>query len=245
MTDTSLPLHRVRYGRQLIAFQVQYRPRKTLAIHVYPSGRVEAMAPLAATLDDIKAKIVQRGSWILKQQRHFARLPAPLPERCYRSGEGYRYLGRQYRLKVAAAAQPSVKLLNGRLTVALPRPQDAERVRTLVMRWYRQRAEVIFAERLSVCIPLTHGFGVPPPQGWSLVQMAKRWGSCSRAGRILLNPELVTAPKDCIDYVIVHELCHLKEHNHSPAYYRLLDRVMPSWQERKRRLDQTVEVRGV
>ena len=79
----------------------------------------------------------------------------------------------------------------------------------------------------------------------SLVQMAKRWGSCSRAGRILLNPELVTAPKDCIDYVIVHELCHLKEHNHSPAYYRLLDRVMPSWQERKRRLDQTVEVRGV
>jgi predicted metal-dependent hydrolase len=113
------------------------------------------------------------------------------------------------------------------------------------MRWYRQRAEVIFAERLSVCLLLANRFGVPSPQGWRLVHMAKRWGSCSRAGRILLNPELVTAPKDCIDYVVVHELCHLKEHHHGPAYYRLLDRVMPSWQERKRRLDQTVEVRGV
>ena len=149
------------------------------------------------------------------------------------------------RLKVEAAAASSVKLLNGRLTVALPDLHYVERIQALIMRWHRQRANVIFAERLALRLPLASRFGVPSPQGWRLVHMAKRWGSCSRAGRILLNPELVTAPKDCIDYVVTHELCHLKEHHHGPAYYRLLECIMPGWQERKQRLDQTVEVQSV
>ena len=149
------------------------------------------------------------------------------------------------RLKVEAAAASSVKLLNGRLTVALPDLHYVERIQALIMRWHRQRAKVIFAERLALRLPLVNRFSVPAPQGWRLVHMAKRWGSCSWAGRILLNPELVTAPKDCIDYVVTHELCHLTERHHGPAYYQLLERVMPGWQEPKRRLDQTAEVRGV
>jgi predicted metal-dependent hydrolase len=245
MTAVTAPCHTVSYGRQVIAFDVQYRARNTLAIHVHPDGRVEVIAPLDTPLDAIKAKVVRRGSWICKQQRHFAQLPVQLPERCYRSGEGYRYLGRQYRLKVETAGESRVKLHHGRLTVMLPDPHDIARLQALIERWYRQRAEVIFAERLAVCLPVVNRFGVPSPEGWRLVRMTKRWGSCSRAGQILLNPELVMAPKDCIDYVVTHELCHLKEHHHGAAYYRLLDRVMPSWQERKRRLDQTVEVRNL
>ena len=245
MTDGATPCHTVSYGRLVIAFDVQYRARKTLAIHVHPGGRVEVIAPLDAPLDAIKAKVVKRGRWILKQQHHFAQLPTQLPERCYRSGEGYRYLGRQYRLKVETAAESHVKLHQGRLTVMLPDPHDVARIQTLIEHWYRQRAEVVFAERLAVCLLVVRRFGVPSPEGWRLVRMAKRWGSCSRAGQILLNPELVMAPKDCIDYVVTHELCHLQVHNHSPAYYRLLDRVMPSWQVHKRRLDQTVDVRVV
>ena len=73
--------------------------------------------------------------------------------------------------------------------------------------------------------------------------MKRRWGSCSAHGRILFNPDLVAAHPDCIDYVIAHELCHLREHNHSPAYYRLLGTIMPDWQDRKRRLDATVDAR--
>jgi predicted metal-dependent hydrolase len=71
--------------------------------------------------------------------------------------------------------------------------------------------------------------------------MPKRWGSCTREGRIMLNPALVSAPKDCIDYVITHELCHTRIHNHSAEYYELLTRIMPDWEERKTRLDQLVE----
>ncbi len=70
-----------------------------------------------------------------------------------------------------------------------------------------------------------------------LRRLKTRWGSCSKAGRILLNTELVQAPVECIDYVIVHELCHLKVPDHSPAFHRLLNACMPDWQRRKERLE--------
>ena len=75
-----------------------------------------------------------------------------------------------------------------------------------------------------------------------LLAMKKQWESCSQKGRIHLNPQLVKAPRECIDYVILHELCHLKEHNHSPRFYGLLDRNMPDWRERKAKLDGMAEL---
>ena len=72
--------------------------------------------------------------------------------------------------------------------------------------------------------------------------MKTQWGSCSPTGKLTLNPWLVKAPRDCIDYVILHELCHLKEHNHSPRFFKLLDRHMPAWRQRKARLDELAEI---
>jgi len=72
--------------------------------------------------------------------------------------------------------------------------------------------------------------------------MKKQWGSCSPQGTILLNPYLIKAPRECIDYVVLHELCHLKEHNHSPRYYRLLSQLMPDWEPVKARLDRMAEL---
>jgi len=75
--------------------------------------------------------------------------------------------------------------------------------------------------------------------------MHKRWGSCTKEGKIMLNPMLVSAPKDCIDYVIIHELCHIRIHNHSPSFYKLLETVIPDWQTRKDYLNTRIELRGV
>ena len=235
--------HAVDYGRQTILFALRLAERKTLGISVHPDGSVHVAAPYQLPLDKIKAVVRKRGQWIMKHKRRLASLPPPLPPRQYQSGESFRYLGRQHRLKIEKAETANVKLLQGRLWVFTPEPDKRCKTQSLIQDWYRNRARSVFTERLEKCTAQAARYGIPAPKAWRLMRMSKRWGSCSKDGRIILNPDLVAAPKDCIDYVIAHELCHLRIHNHSKAYFELLGRVMPDWEDRRRRLNLTVEAR--
>ena len=232
--------YRVDYGTQELMFSLERRKRKTLAIEVHPDGSVRVKAPLRSSLQDIRERVERRGGWILKQQRRFAELPPPQPARQYVSGESYRYLGRQVRLKVVGGALEGVKLYGSRLEVMVQHPRETNRVRQLVQAWYRSRAETVFTERLKHCRHQVAVFGIEHSGAFELRRMRKRWGSCSVDGRILLNTQLVGAPLACIDYVIIHELCHVIQHNHSQAFYDLLSACLPDWRERKRMLDTTL-----
>ena len=232
--------HRVAYGTQQVTFSLERRKRKTLAIEVHPDGSVWVKAPLRLPVVRILERVEQRGAWIVKQQRRFAELPPPQPEREFVSGESYRYLGRQHRLKVVQAAEEGVRLHQGQLEVSVTDPHDRPRVQELLRNWYRERAERVFGERFEVCRKHVATFGINHPGDFTLRRMKKRWGSCSRDGRILLNTQLVGASKSCIDYVIVHELCHVVQHNHSAAFYALLGACMPDWRERQKLLAQSL-----
>ena len=105
--------------------------------------------------------------------------------------------------------------------------------------WFRQRASEVLRERLDTIAAGLHWVKAPPPM--RLQWMRVQWGSCSPRGRVTLHPALVQAPRDCIDYVVLHELCHLASHDHSPRFYRLLDRHMPGWRSVKARLDGMAE----
>ena len=239
------PPYTVLYGETEISFSLLYADRKTLAIHVYPDGKVSVDAPLSADIEKVYGKVKKRASWILKQQRQFESYPAPLPERRYVSGESHRYLGRQYRLKVIEGPGEAVKMTRGKLQVETCDPKDSLRVQRLLQAWYRSKALIVFTERYAQCVKGIERLGIHHDKGFQLRLMSKRWGSCTGKGTITLNPELIAASKDCIDYVITHELCHLKEHNHSQAFYRLLTAVMKDWELRRKRLNEMVEVRFV
>jgi len=246
--ETVMAIHRqqsVLFGQTEISYRVNVCDRKTLAIHVYPDGQVEVDAPIDASNEAIAEKVKKRASWIFKQQLQFEAYPPALPQRQYISGETHRYLGRQYRLLVIQGAEGKVKLSHGRLVVETADPDSTEKVKKRLQDWYRLRAQAIFAERYDYCVGLVAKLDIPHHQGFQLRFMSKRWGSCTSQGNIILNPELIAAPKDCIDYVITHELCHLKERNHSPAFYRLLASVMKDWELRRKRLNEMVEVRFV
>ena len=234
----------LRYGNAVIRYSLERRERKTLAIEVHPDSSVRVKAPMQVRLEEVQERVLKRAAWIGKQQRLFAQYPPPLPRRQYISGEGFRYLGRQYRLKVLEGEE-RVRLYRGRLEVATATPTDRRRVEALVSGWYRSRAESVFRERYGACIEKVKACGITAPAGYALFNMPKRWGSCTKEGKVLLNPLLVSAPKECIDYVIVHELCHLKEHNHSSRFYALLDRAMPDWEERQSRLNRGVELQDL
>ena len=151
------------------------------------------------------------------------------------SGETHRYLGRQYRLRVVEGPGESVKLRGKFIWVETARKGESWRVRRLVEAWYVLHARERFARSLAECLARFQG-RVSSPQ-LRLRRMPKRWGSWTRRGAIYLNPELVLAPASCIDYVVTHELCHLVHAPHGQAFYGLLRRVMPDWEERKDRLE--------
>ncbi|ANE55318.1 hypothetical protein AYM39_09115 [Methylomonas sp. DH-1] len=237
---------RVQFGDSQIEYRLQRAERKTLAIHVYPNGSVVVDAPLTANDEAIAAKVKKRARWIFKQQLQFAAYPPELPQRRYVSGESVRYLGRQYRLRVNQASNDQVKLQRGHLNVDVSDAANREKVKSLVQAWLRSRADAVFNERYEHCLALVEKLRIYPLQpGFQLRLMSTRWGSCTQSGKIILNPELIAAPKECIDYVITHELCHLKERNHNQAFYKLLASVMKDWEARKTKLNQLVEVRFV
>jgi predicted metal-dependent hydrolase len=243
LISDQLTNHSVQYGKELIRFGLRRQPSRTeqrLAIHVEPDGSVLVDAPEATPIDTVLKAVKKRSRWI---SQHVAaareRLAHVLP-REYVSGESLHYLGRRYRLKVAiqAGAKPVARMRGGFIVVKVPEHEPAM-IRATLDAWYRLKARELFADRLAaVAAPLRWVKQTPPTR---LQFMTVQWGSCSPAGRITLNPLLIKAPRECIDYVLLHELCHLLHHNHSPKFYKTLGRHMPRWRVIKEKLDNMAE----
>jgi len=224
------------YGSETIDFSLSFSPRKRLSITVEPTGCVVVKAPEQATSEAVLVQVRRRAGWIIRQRDRFAAFGPVMPPKRYVNGETHRYLGRQYRLRLSRGSSPSVKLLGRYFEIVTPDKSDSSAVRELLETWYRQHAEQFFETRLRQCLqsPCFRGLDAP---AWSIRLMKRRWGSCTQNGRILLNLLLIQTSPPCIDYVITHELCHLIEHNHTAAFYQLLDRAMPDWRKRKRKLE--------
>jgi hypothetical protein len=233
----------VEYGTRTIEYAVVYSDRSTIGFHVYPDGSVEIRAPEDAGSEAIRRKVRKRSRWIAKQQRDFASFVRPeRPEKEYLAGETHRYLGKQYRIRLQPLdreperAEEGVNLVGHFYRVYTHRPDDPARTKSMLTTWFREQAESVLPERFDAGCERMKPYGVEPPD-MRVQTMDKRWGSCTPSRRVLLNPELIHAPPYSIDYVVIHELCHLKHHYHSDAFYDLLERILPDWRERKDRLE--------
>ena len=234
-TDNCGSIH---YGDNLIHFLIEPRHTHTekVRIKVYADNRVIVQAPPMTTHDEIISAVKKRARWVYRQLNSFAQYRAELLPRHYVSGESHFYLGRRHMLKVTAISKSKakVKLLRGILKVSTT-AADTEKTRALLMDWYKQRAEAVFNRRLDKLLSKTPWILEKPSIALRL--MHTQWGSCSPEGKLTLNPHLVKAPTICVDYVLLHELCHIAEHNHSEKFYQLMKQVMPDWQQVKTRLD--------
>jgi predicted metal-dependent hydrolase len=230
----------VQYGVHEIDVSLVWRDRKTLEIAVEPDTSVSVVAPVGASVALIAEKIRKRGAWIRRQQRYFMQFLPRTPERHFVAGETMRYLGRSYRLKVTPHVQASVKLLGGYLVVQSHRPRNSVAVREMVEHWYRERAVAKFVERLEINLVRFADPEAFRPKGVIVRALDQRWGSMSKASRLMLNTRLIEASVDSIDYVITHELCHIAEAHHGPKFIALLDQVLPDWRRRKAKLELTM-----
>lgn len=237
-----------RYGDDEFHYKVIYLPprekqrRRKIAIHIHPNGVVQVDAPEDTDATEIRQAVNKRARWVVKHLAEIRQRQHEVLPRQYISGESHFYLGRRYMLKVHHAPQsaPEVKLQRGRLNVSTP-DTSPDAVKGLLWKWYKAHAKITFQRRLDLRVEQVPWARKSLPRV-RLLTMKRQWGSCSPKGDIILNPHLVKAPRDCIDYVILHELCHLREHNHSPKFYRLLGLLMPEWQSVKAKLDNTSEL---
>ena len=217
---------------------------RKVIIKVHPDQRVVATVPHDASDDAIQDAMHKRARWIWQNIEEFAKQKDTVLPKRYVSGETQFYLGRRYVLKVLIDSEQvsNVKLSRGKLNVTLRKDFDDRviKVKPLVDKWYQHKTKAIFHERLNKMLPkATWVTDIP---SFRVMAMKKQWGSCSTKGNLMLNPHLIKAPKECIDYVILHELCHIAEHNHSEKFWRLLTQVMPNWKEVKAKLDDMAEM---
>jgi predicted metal-dependent hydrolase len=223
----------IQFGSQTIVYTISFSERRTLGITITPDIEVLVKAPQNTSIEKIKEKVNKKAPWIIKQQSYFLSFHPKTPARKYVSGETHLYLGRQYLLKVTKSNKNEVKY-KGRYIEVLTNKK--EKAKELTKQWYRQRAKIKFVEIAEPLITKFKKYNVEPTVLY-IQDMPTRWGSCTPKGKIILNPELIKAPRPCIEYVIIHELCHLLHHDHTRKFIDLQTREMPDWEKWKNKLE--------
>ena len=228
MTENNL-----KFGSSTINYTLHFKERKTLGIKVYPDCTVHVFAPTDANSNVIHSKLKERAPWILRQLNEFLSYHPLTPPRKYIPGETHLYLGKQYKLKLLVSDINQVKLKSGELII---HHKIDVSPKELLNSWYKTKATDYFTKTLNKSIDLFSKYSIEVTS-LQIRKMSKRWGSCTTDGKIILNTELIKAPKGSIEYVIIHELCHLVHHNHTKAFYDLQQKIMPDWKKWKERLE--------
>lgn len=231
------------YGADRIPYQVAYDASRTsrVAIHVNPDGSVSVDAPLGYEDASIRNAVQKRAKWVVNHVSLARERYAHVRPKEYVSGEQVLYLGRRYMLKViTVTGKPATtRLIGNRLEVqtAIGTPDD---IKGRIRAWFRVKGRDYLARRIDSLSQSLPWVSAPPP--FRLLEMSSQWGSCSPAGEIILNPHLIKAPRACIDYVLVHELAHLKHHDHGTEFWKLIDTHARDWRKAKHHLDGLVEL---
>jgi len=215
-------------GNGFIAEIIRTNRRKTASVKVN-EGKVSVVIPKNLSDTLVEELLTKKTRWI-REKVFLHRQSPPSKVKEYISGESFTYLGRNYRLKVETGTPKDVKLKNGRLTVILPKSSKSpERVKDALTEWYRNHAEQKLLGKVNRYAMIV---GVKP-NSVSIKTFKSRWGSCHTNSQIQFNWKIIIAPNRIVDYVVVHELCHMKEHNHSPSFWRCVELIMPDYLECK------------
>lgn len=216
------------------SFRVVKEKRKSLAVEVYPDFTVLVKSPEQAKDFEIKDFIKRKTPWIEKQLNYFKQFNMP-EDKFYETGSSALYLGRQYQVIIEKSPLRNIiKVFDNKIYILTPSIQKIDEINHAFQNWFIKRAEIIFNERLNVCMKAFPDLKMPKLK---IRKLNKRWGSYLKKHEIVLNPALIKASKASIDYVIYHELCHAYYPNHTDEFYNLLSLKMPNWKKIKEKME--------
>jgi predicted metal-dependent hydrolase len=225
---------------QKINYKVVYSGRRSMAISIGPATGVIVRAPYRTSLKAIEKLVGSKTTWINKHQESFRSSVNIGNIRNYNDGAEILLYGRKHHLNIIISDKYYVRL-NGDNTikVGLKNLSDKEIVGPMLEKWYKFIAEELFSKRFAEILIKYKDFSFKP-SGFSVRILKRRWGSCSSKGRITISSELVKLDDIYLEYVILHELCHLRHHNHGKEFYKLLTEVFPEWRRRRSELKKYV-----
>ncbi len=232
--------HRLTVNRVCLNFKLLRTNlrRRTIAIQLQPDGLLVVRAPKQTSLIRVRQALRQKAEWIQGRRfRGFNAVPDPTPPKEFIAGESFHFLGQQYRLRIETATRDDSVVLQGQYLVVrlLARKNPScEEIRTRLSHWFKQQAKIFLPERVDRWL---HKLEVRTPRRILISNQSHRWASCSSKAELRFNWRLMSVPVSLVDYVIVHELCHLKWANHSAHFWKELRRTMPDADKRHAQLN--------
>lgn len=219
------------YGSRIITFNLIYRKRKTMSIEVESTGEVTVIAPVGTSTEDIMEKVKSRAGWIVSKQYESKFINDTKIKREAVSGESYMYLGRNYSLDIRVDENIdniSVKLFQGKFVVNTY-IKDEDLIKKAMENWYREKTLAKVKERVSYYSSYFNNEVTTV----KVKEQKKRWASCTSKNELLFNWRCVMAPVFVLDYIVVHEMCHMEYKNHSKDFWNRVYAVMPDYEVRK------------
>jgi predicted metal-dependent hydrolase len=211
-----------------LKYNVILSGRRSISIIISPDKGITVRAPYRTSLRSIDSFVMQKSAWIKKHLDKYQNLTRINHEKSYSDGELHMFMGKEKILKIAESPGLYVSLVNDHIEIGLPEKDNSEKIRILLELWYRRKATELFSQKLHDILNRYSEYNFTP-SGFVVRTLKSRWGSCTSKGKITINSNLVKLDEYFADYVIIHELCHLKHHNHSKDYYRLLTEIAPDY----------------
>ena len=224
------------YKTDKLSFTLHRRQRKTMMIRLHPDMLIEVLAPTELGLDKIYEWVQKKTPWILRKINLFKQSQPLRPKPLYQDGEIHLYLGQQYHLKIEHCVKSGVAISDNAIVLSSHFPNKPMLTKKLLDAWFIKEAKEKFDERLRLALQLFQNPETVAPKMVNVRRLSSRWGSMSSRGSMTLNARLIHASIECIDYVIVHELCHRIHFHHGKEFWDLVQSLMPDWKNRKKKL---------
>lgn len=192
------------------------------------NGQITVACPQKTPLAYVEQLMVKKNEWIQEKLKEIGERSDSVTEKSFGTGDEFYYLGETYKLEIinnTKVKKPAVSMESGVMALYLPEAADKEKIKLFLKNWYISEARQLLEDRIKKYSSFIGVF----PERLTIREQKTRWGSCSSKGNINFNWKLVMSPLEVVDYVVVHELCHLREMNHSEKFWRLVEAVIPQY----------------
>ncbi len=217
----------IQHNNETIEVNIIRSNRTTACIRIQPDGSVEVRGPRLMPDSFVREFVLSKAEWIIQKRQEVAEHQSKKRTHTYQSGDVFLYLGEEYVLSIQVAGRRRVELTGDKLVVYTT-SFEPEAVKKQLQSWYRKEAELLIHQRIE-----HYAQFIPEEiESVSMENRKNRWGSCSSKGELTFNWRLSMAPMDVVDYVVVHEMCHLKHMDHSPNFWKAVGKVLPDYKKR-------------